>query len=210
MHRKEDLPRFKLGQFSRVKKEIPFVREASVFRDWFPDTKRVLDTTLQRDLERWKCPRFIKDEDDLADVVFTIKSQFPEIKHVHHTLISGDSYPHIGLMEFTKFAVATDILDETIEQQTIDRMIIASKVGSPPGVANSQLFRYEFLELFVRIADVKYRQSGRAKNYNDALRMLLEKTLKKYEKQPWQEFREEHLWKHPPNNVLHANLHLLK
>lgn len=34
MHRKEELPKFKLGQFSKVKKEIPFVKEASVFRDW--------------------------------------------------------------------------------------------------------------------------------------------------------------------------------
>ena len=64
-------------------------------------------------------------------------------------------------------------------------MIIASKVGGPPGVANSQMFRYEFLELFVRIADVKYRQSGRAKTFNQALKMLLDLTLKKYEKQPW-------------------------
>ena len=80
-------------------------------------------------------------------------------------------------------------------------MIIASKVGGPPGVSNSQMFRYEFLELFVRIADVKYRQSGRANNYNDALKMLLNITMKNYEKLPWQEFRDEHLWKHPPNNV---------
>ena len=27
---------------------------------------------------------------------------------------------------------------------------------------------------------------------------------------PWQEFRDEHLWKHPPNNVLQANLQYLK
>ena len=115
MHRKEELPRFKLGQFSRVKKEIPFVREASVFKDWNPDNKRTIDTCLIKDLERWKCNRFIKDEEDLEDVTQTIKNRFAEIKHIHHNLISGDSYPHIGLMEFTKFAVATDILDETIE-----------------------------------------------------------------------------------------------
>lgn len=76
MCRHEDLPRFKLGQFSKVKKEIPFHRENSVFRDWYPDNKRILDTSIQRDLERWKCPRFIKDEEDLQDVVQTVKSRF--------------------------------------------------------------------------------------------------------------------------------------
>lgn len=115
MHRKEELPKFKLGQFSKVKKEIPFVKEASVFRDWMPDNKRTLDTCLQKDLERWKCPRFIKDPDDLADVTQTMKNRFKDIKHIQHILISGESYPHIGLMEFTKFAVQTEILDETTE-----------------------------------------------------------------------------------------------
>ena len=41
------------------------------------------------------------------------------------------------------------------------------------------------MEAFVRIADVKYRQSGRARNYNDALKMLLDDMLAKYEKAPW-------------------------
>jgi len=52
-------------------------------------------------------------------------------------------------------------------------MFIASKVGGPPGASDKQLFRYEFLELLVRIADVKYRQSGRASTCDEALKMVL-------------------------------------
>ena len=107
MLRKEELPRFKLGQFSREKKEVPFVKEASVFRLWQQDNKKILDTTMAKDLERWKCHKFIKDEEDLADVVMTIKSNFAELKHVHCNLISGEGYPHIGWMDFAKFAVQT-------------------------------------------------------------------------------------------------------
>lgn len=137
MLRKEELPRFKLGQYSKETKEPPFVKEASVFRRWQQDTKKIVSSALAKDLERWKCHKLIKDEDDLADVVTTVKRRYAELKHIHCNLISGDGYPHIGWMDFSKFAAHAEILDDTIEQQTIDRMVIAAKVNSPPGVAAS-------------------------------------------------------------------------
>lgn len=69
-------------------------------------------------------------------------------------------------------------------------MFIASKVGGPPGASDKQLFRYEFLELLVRIADVKYRQSGRASTCDEALKMVLKQMFARYSKSPWQEFRD--------------------
>lgn len=108
-----------------------------MFSPWLQDNKRILDSALAKDLERWKCHKFIKDAEDLADVVATVKWYFAELKHIHCNLISGDSYPHIGLLDFGKFAVQTEITDETIEQQTIDRMFIAAKVNTPPGISSS-------------------------------------------------------------------------
>lgn len=132
----------------------------------------------------------------------TIKKNYAKLKHIHVNLSSGDNYPHIGLMEFCHFARHAKILDDTIEQQTIDRMFIACKVGGPPGASYQQLYRYEFLELLVRIADQKYQVTGRAKTYNDALKALLKGVFESYERSPWQEFRDDHLWVKEVNNVL--------
>ena len=115
MLRKEALPRFKLDPYGREQKEAPFAKDASVFRLWQQDTKKTVDDALMKDMERWKCHKFIKNEDDLADVKMTVKSNFAEIKHIFANLISGDSFPHIGWNDFTKFAIQTGIMDDTIE-----------------------------------------------------------------------------------------------
>jgi hypothetical protein len=89
------------------------------------------------------------------------------LKHIFVNLSSGDNYPHIGWNEFVAFARAVDILDGSIPTATVDRMFIATKVGAPnvPGVGNV-LFRHEFLEILIRIANSKYRETGQATTYS--------------------------------------------
>jgi hypothetical protein len=62
----------------------------------------------------------------------------------------------------------------------------------------------------VRISNAKYKETGKASSYNDALNMLLESILRKYEKKPWQEFRDELLWNNEVDAVYKANENSLK
>lgn len=59
--------------------------------------------------------------------------------------------------------------------------------GSVPTGANNgnNLNRSEFLEVLVRIANVKYREPGLAETFNDALVMLLDSMLSNYVMRPW-------------------------
>jgi hypothetical protein len=45
-------------------------------------------------------------------------------------------------------------------------MFIATKVGSPGLKVGNTLFRHEFLEIMIRIANAKYRETGRANSYS--------------------------------------------
>lgn len=114
-------------------------------------------------------------------------------------MISSDNYPHIGWLEFVTFCGAVDILDETIPRATIDLLFVATKAkdkdkakaAAPPKGSGNTLFRHEFLEIMIRIANSKYREvnafnkTGRAASYSEALGMLLESVVAKYETRPW-------------------------
>jgi len=67
----------------------------------------------------------------------------------------------------------------------VDRMFIATKVGTHEGPGPTALFRHEFLEILIRVANAKYRESNRANSYIEALTLLLEHFLPKYEAKPW-------------------------
>ena len=107
-------------------------------------------------------------------------------------MISSDSYPAVGMLEFTEFTKATKIKDATIQFQTLDRMYIAANSKAPGAPvpqggagAGNALSRSEFLEALVRIANVKYREPGLAESFNDALIMMLDSMLANFQNRPW-------------------------
>ena len=96
---------------------------------------------------------------------------------------------------------------------TIDRIFIATNVelektdDNPP----TALQRYEFMECIARIAQGKFKDSGIVKTFPQAIEKLLyEHILKMGDKDHWQEFRDRQLWTVETNDVLEANLELLK
>jgi len=71
-------------------------------------------------------------------------------------------------------------------------MYIAANSKAPGSAAvqggpsnGNNLMRYEFLEVLVRIANVKYREPGLAESFNDALVMLLQSMLANASSKPW-------------------------
>lgn len=126
-------------------------------------------------------------------------------------MISGDGYPRVGWNEFGQFCRATSILDSTLPTSTVDRMFIATKVGSPdvPGSGNT-LFRHEFLEILVRISNAKYKETGRVSTNHQALNFIIDSIIDNFEARPWQEFRDEELWTKKVDAIYKANAVQLK
>ena len=75
------------------------------------------------------------------------------------------------------------MLDNTIQQSTIDRMFIAANVGE--AASKNSLARAEFLEILVRIAYSKFKETDRAEDYSSSFEMLLKDLFNNYEPSPW-------------------------
>lgn len=57
------------------------------------------------------------------------------------------------------------------------------------------LKRFEFLEILVRLANIKYLESKIVKTYAEATEKLIKECiLPNFSLEPWQEFRDKHLW----------------
>lgn len=128
--RHEGMPRWNLARVVHGKVEEPFDRDKSVFKPWLKDTPISLNNALTNDLMYWKGPKFIKDPEDLERVIDLIRKNYTQLKNIYHTLIGGDSYPSIGMNEFTSFAKVSGILDGSIPFATVDRMFIAVNATS--------------------------------------------------------------------------------
>ena len=183
--RKEELPKWKLDKRLKEKLEEPFDKSKSVFKAWQHDTKGVIIASLKADLGYWRVPRFLKDAEDYREVVEIISTNYVELKKIFVNLISGDSYPGIGFNDFSAFSRATDILDGTIPTSTVDRMFLTVKATTPPGASGNNLLRHEFLEVLVRIANAKYKETGKVQTVAQGLRLLVDTMIAKYELAPW-------------------------
>lgn len=191
--RKNELPISQSDDVGAGQEAAAFDKAGSVFKAWTKDNATILRQALQYDLGYWKAARVVRDPDDFRRCTLLVERHFEQLKHIFINLISSDNYPHIGWLEFVTFCGAVDILDDAIPRATIDLLFVATKArdkekakaAAPPKGSGNTLFRHEFLEIMIRIANSKYRESGRAATHSEALSMLLESVVAKYETRPW-------------------------
>ena len=117
------------------------------------------------------------------------------LKEVFIALISESSYPAITMNDLTIFCQNCNFIEGSITSTVIDRQFIAAGFIPPENpkfhIIGNALVRYEFWEFLVRVADVKYKQSGIVPTFSLALEKLLnEKLLPHANPKPWQSFRD--------------------
>ena len=100
-----------------------------------------------------------------------IQKYYEKLKNVYLKLQShSHSYPVVGVNDFTSFAQKTNILDKNLNLATLDRVFIATNV-SFNGIKNSaerELHRYEFMEIVIRLAIQKYKETKICKTLVEA------------------------------------------
>jgi len=99
---------------------------------------------------------------------------------------------------------------KTINVSTIDRTFIAANVELENQDENPDnlLCRFEFIELFLRLSDAKYRQTKLVKTVSEAFKKLLEDHILPYhgtQKHLWQSWRDKYLWRTLIDELLLAN-----
>jgi hypothetical protein len=106
------------------------------------------------------------------------------------------------------------VYDDYIKMETVDLVYIASKQTTIGSIPNKKgLVRCEFLEFLSRLAKAKFLDTGKVKTWTEAFEKLFEEFIKPNvlpKLEPWQQFRDNHLWTLEVNDVLQANLDLIK
>ena len=69
----------------------------------------------------------------------------------------------------------------------------------------SELIRYEFLEILVRLAKVKFVDTGKEKNYYEALTLLFDQISKEYPLIGYNKWRKTSFWNHGISALFDSN-----
>ena len=95
---------------------------------------------------------------------------YGDLKNTFVSLCSQDKeYPEIGWANFHQFARKCEFYDKNVTKEDVDRFFTSIKKNS--------LCRHQFVELVVRIAELKYSEGIE--------KLIKEKVLPNFEPHPW-------------------------
>ena len=89
----------------------------------------------------------------------------------------SDLYPGISLKTFTEFCTKCNLLDKQFNILQVNRQFIAANIDINEEAGDnvaSELIRYEFAEILVRIVKVKWIDCNKLKSYYEGLGKLFE------------------------------------
>lgn len=199
-------PKFKLTKKQAV--VLKFDKPTSVFALW-NDPQRLIDVAFETDMEFVKFHRFIKCPDTINEVKAYLKERYRDLNSLFLNLICCQSYPTIGWLKFTEYCHQWKIYDRFLTTPEVDQSFIAANYQSTKLENNDEhnLVRYEFVELLVRLAKVKYFDKKVHTSLALSVRIFLENFVfaNNLEAMPWQRFRDEQLWTVEIDQIFKAN-----
>jgi len=162
----------------------------------------------------WKVGgKMIKEEEDILNCKLIIKKHFKLLKDIHIYLASKSTgaYPGIAKWELSDFIKKAQIEDKVINNSAVDRLVIGTlgnrHMEAPDIVSQNYLLRFQFLEILVRLGNEKYRGMKICETFSESLEKIIEDCIiPHYHPEPWQQFRDNDLWKLDVEDVLAANV----
>lgn len=116
-----------------------------------------------------------------------LRSNYKSLKAVYKYLaavgVTGDVWS-IGSNAFTDFLVKCKIIDDNLRLKDADLKFIATitdpSLAKNPRNPEKSIVRYQFLELWVRLAEQKYITAGTTTSYPEALKRILNEHVLPY------------------------------
>lgn len=110
-----------------------------------------------------------------------------------------------------KFIKDFEICDKNLTGEVVTTSFTGSQttIGKISGTLEMHLLRFQFIEFIIRLANAKYRESGRVQLHSEALRMLLDKDINPHASEiieEWDHFRQRRLWTIEVNDIFKPNI----
>ena len=160
-----------------------------------------------------KVGRFIKhDPEALQEVNNVLLKYYAPIRDEFFLQAAEPlSYPSIDWLAFTNNVDKWQILDRAnLLMSDVDRIFIATNVELEEQEANDDrsLCRFEFYEILVRLAKLKFYEKGACKTIAEAVEKLIVDHVLPHSKlvHGYREWREEYLWTCEVDDLFKANL----
>jgi len=188
-----------------------FIKAESLFKDWRIDTEEDLWRMIEIDYEKTKLDKLINSLSESQKVLNIFYDYSHKIKDLFIHLAAKSSYPYISRYCFNAYLKKKAVLGNTCTLSDVDRYFITINLHSDKdsNLIDDCFPRYQLLEILLRIANRKYRESNVAKTYAGALKMFLNELFRE-EKFEIRKFREEKVWCLPVDDLLRGNLPELK
>ena len=102
-----------------------FDKSKSVFKDWRLDNPKKIEQNFLEEIKYWKVPNFVKNEDELKDIVTYMKKESVYLKSLFIVRSSLSYYPSIRWLSYSEFVTNLNINDAQFEMSAVDRIFIA-------------------------------------------------------------------------------------
>ena len=172
--------RVKVPHNDKIKpKQFIFLR--SVFKDFRMETKTILDRCFEIDWKKVKINQFVNTI-DAPKIKKSVYDNFLFIKNVFIYRISiSKSYPTLGWLIFMDFCNEISVLDDKVKILQLHRAFTAVNMeNDAPEDENieednsaQELCRYEFIEILIRLAVLKYYNTRICQSYLEAWGIII-------------------------------------
>ena len=207
------LPRpnkYKIKKKTKTVKQKPkWNIEKSVFKKYKHEGILQMEKCFEFDWSWSKIQKIIKSEEEQNKVKAVLSKNYRLIREWYKYYAGVSPWgiiPGIGQNAFNEIINATNLWDnKRLKLADIDFEFIVTKAGNKKKVLNPErwLIRYQFMEIFVRLAIHKYYKPKLVHSHSEAVdKMFTEDLFPVFEKFDWHKWRVENLWNYEWENVL--------
>lgn len=108
-----------------------FRRERSVFKTYQEDCDDLVKAMCASDLKFSKISRLCRADADKEELEACIERHYLKLKNIFLFYVAkSESYPTIGIKDFTGFCYRSKILDRNLNLATLDRLMITTNVSN--------------------------------------------------------------------------------
>lgn len=183
----------------------------------------MLKKCFEVDFETCRIQKIVKKPEELEKVKALLFNAYKKLKGAYKYLsciASGDVWA-IGTNVFTDFLSKCNMIDDTLRLKDADLKFIATYTKTDPALMKNyrnpdrMLVRYQFLEIWVRLADQKFIGNGVVNNFPDAVEKVLSEHVIPYinANDPHfapQKWREERYWNEEVDTVYKSYLPIVQ
>lgn len=160
----------------------------SLFHSWKADLQKHYKKCFLADMKYSKIFKFVKDPADFQQVQDVLLENYELIYELYVFGQSTSNYPSVSMVDFTSLCKRWNLISKRdLTSIDIDRLFFAvnfeevkgDQGGDLEDNPDTELCRYEFFEILVRMAKLKYENQNLGLTVSQAVSKLVNDYLKK-------------------------------